>query len=683
MNIQLHKLILTNFKGIRQLTIEFNAITNIHGDNGTGKSTIFDAFTWLLFGKDSHEAKDFNLKTLDETGKAMPMLEHEVEGILSVDGQKTTLRRVYSEKWTRRRGAEQSELTGHETLFYWNGVPLQASEYKTRMETLVNEGLSKLLTSTLYFNSMKWQDRRQVLILIAGKITNTEILGKMNNLQVKEITAILNSGKDLSELRKEIAVRKKKLSDDLKAIPSRIDEVTKGLPEPVDFEAIKADISKKQADLLDVENTITDQVTAYKEKGEAIQAVQNQIFELRETLNSLRFETKTKAQKAQNEQTLKINDLRQKQSLLILQLKDERHALDVSVQSKSALESEISELRAEWNVVSIAELTFSENEFICPTCKRALDQESIAEKSAELIHAFTENNSKRLTDITTRGRRLSVLHCETTADIETTKAEIHKLTASLETLTNQLHEIEATLSPTESKSNPSSGKSASFLAPTESKPGPASVQSHFAASLAESYFDSTPQAVEIRQQIATLELQILEAPKLDLESLKQQKSQLQSEIYNLQVTLGHLDVINRGKTRINELLALEKSLASQISNLEKQEFAMEAYTRSRMDLVEARVNGKFSLVKFRMFNTLINGGIEEACDCMVQGVPYADVNSAGKIQAGIDIINTLSKHYNITAPIWIDNRESTNEIPHTESQLINLIVSKDKSLIIK
>ena len=665
MNIQLHKLILTNFKGIRQLTIEFNAITNIHGDNGTGKSTIFDAFTWLLFGKDSHDAKDFNIKTLDETGKAMPMLEHEVEGILSVVGQKSTLRRVYSEKWTRRRGAEQSELTGHETLFYWNGVPLQASEYKTRIETLVNEGLFKLLTSTLYFNSMKWQDRRQVLILIAGKITNTEILGKMNNLQVKEITAILNSGKDLSELRKEIAVRKKKLSDDLKAIPSRIDEVTKGLPEPVDFGAVKADISKKQADLLDVENTITDHVTAYKEKGEAIQAVQNQIFELRETLNSLRFEAKTKTQKVLNEQTLKINDLRQKQSLLTRQLKDEQHALDVSVQSKTALEAEISELRSEWNVVSTAELTFSENEFICPTCKRALDPESITEKSAQLIQAFTENNSKLLADITSRGRRLSVLLCETTTDIETTKEEIHKLSASLEALTHQLHEIEAPLSSTEPKCNPSSGKSEST------------------ASLSEPDFDSTPQAVEIRQQIADLELQILESPKLDMESLKQQKSGLHSEIYNLQVTLGHLDVINRGKTRINELLALEKSLASQISNLEKQEFAVDAYTRSQMDLVEARVNGKFSLVKFRMFNTLINGGIEEACDCMVQGVPYTDVNSAGKIQAGIDIINTLSKHYSITAPIWIDNRESTNNIPHTESQLINLIVSTDKTLIIK
>ncbi|MEI6884319.1 MAG: AAA family ATPase [Bacteroidota bacterium] len=647
MNIHLHQLTFTNFKGIKDLTIEFGSVTNIHGDNGTGKSTVFDAFTWLLFGKDSHDAKDFNIKTLDETGKAIPMLDHMVEGILSADGISMTLKRIYQEKWTRRRGAEQSELTGHETLFWWNGVPLQAGEYKSKIDCLINEGLFKLLTSTLYFNTLKWQDRRQVLILIAGEISNKEVLGMMEKDQVRDINAILNSGKGLADFRKEIAVRKKKLSDELKTISTRIDEVTKGLPEPVDFEAVKADISQKQAALLDVENTITDQVTAYKQKAEEIQCIQNQVFKLRETLNSMQFEEKSRLQKVRNEQMLKLNDLKQKHSVLSRQLKDEQHALDILLQSKSSIESEINELRAEWTAVSMAELVFKEDEFVCPLCKRELDPESIAEKSAQMIQAFTENNSKRLADITSRGRRLSVTFGEITADVETTNAEIHKLSASLESLSQQLSESETLPAPRD--------------------PDP----------------DSIPQLVEIRQQIAKLELQILESPKLDIESLKQQKSALQSEIYGLQVILGHEDVIKRGKTRIHELMSSEKSLAAQISDLEKQEFAMDAYTRSRMDLVESRVNGKFSLVKFRMFNTLINGGIEECCDCMVGGVPYADVNSAGKIQAGIDIINTLSKHYKISAPIWIDNRESTNEIPHTESQLINLIVSNDKTLIIK
>ncbi len=647
MNIKIKKLTLINFKGIKKLSIEFNEVTNIHGENGTGKSTIFDAFTWLLFGKDSHDSKDFNIKTLDQLGKSIPMLEHGVEGILYIDGTEITLKRIYQEKWQRRRGSEESELTGHETLFYWNGVPQQAGEFKTKVDAVVNEGLFKLLTSTLHFNSMKWQDRRQVLILIAGEISNADVLAKMNKQQVAEITILLNSGKPLADFLKELAMRKKKLSDDLKTIPSRIDEVTRSLPEPVDFEAIKSDICNKQALLLDLENTINDQVAAYKTQGESVQQVQNQIFAHRKTLQSLEFEAKSEAQKVENERVFKINDLKQKLAGVSRQWNEEHQACNLAVQSKSATEAKIKALRELWAEISIAELKLGEGESVCPTCKREFDPDTLAEKSAQMIHAFNENNSKQLSGITAEGRKLSVMLGEANAQIDSLKAGIDKLSHKAESLSGQLKEAESI--------------------PPAGEPDP----------------DTIPRYADIKKQISILELQILEAPKLDIESLKLQKSAAQAEIYALQVTLGHLDVITRGNSRIKELLAEEKSLAGQISGLEKQEFAMNAYTRSRMDTVETMINGKFSLVRFRMFNTLINGSIEETCECLVQGVPFADVNSAGKIQAGIDIINTLSKHYGISAPIWIDNRESTNNIPATQSQVINLIVSTDKTLTIK
>ena len=647
MKILIKQLSLVNFKGLRNLTVQFNEVTNIHGENGTGKSTIFDAFTWLLFGKNSHDSKDFNIKNLDDDGNPIPMLEHAVEGILEVDGAEITLKRIYQEKWQRRRGSEESELTGNETLFFWNGVPQQAGEYKTKVDGLVGENLFKLLTSTVHFNSMKWQDRRQVLIQIAGEISNTDVLARMNKQQVSNITAILNSGKDLLEFRKEIAMRKKKLGDELKTIPSRVDEVTRSLPEPADFEAVKSDICKKQADLAEIENTINDQVAAYKAKGEAIQQIQDQVFGLRKKLQSLEFEAKSDAQKVENERVFKINDLKQKLSIVSRQWNEEHQACNLAIQSKSATETKIKELRELWAEISIAELKLDEVESICPTCNRPFDPDTLAEKFAQLIRCFNENNSKRLAEITTEGRKLSMLLGELNAHIESLKTGIDKLSRKAESLSLQLKECESEQSFPE--------------------PDPATIQ----------------QFAEIQKQISILELQILEAPKLDIESLKLQKSEIQAGIYNLQVTLGHLDVITRGKSRIKELLAEEKALAGQISELEKQEFAMDAFTRSRMDLVESMINDKFSLVRFRMFNTLINGGIEETCDCLFGGVPYTDVNSAGKIQAGIDIINTLSKHYGISAPIWIDNRESTNKIPNTTSQVINLIVSKDKTLFIK
>ena len=638
MNIHLHQLTLTNFKGIKELTVEFGAITNISGDNGTGKSTLFDAFTWLLFGKDSHEAKDFNIKTLDQAGNATPMLEHAVEGLLSADGVKSTLKRVYQEKWQRRRGCEQSELTGHETLYYWNGVPLQAGEYKTKIEALVNEGLFKLLTSTLYFNSMKWNDRRQVLILIAGEIPDSEVMAAMNKQQVAKITAILNSGKPLADFRKELAMRKKKLSDDLRTIPSRVDEVTRAIPQATDFEAVKANISKASAILTEIENTINDQVSAYKSQGEAVQAIQNEIFKLKHKQQAIAFEEEAKAQRIYNEHALLISNIKNRHTECLRLSEAARDALPKLIQTKTEAEKSIYQLRLQWADNNAIEFVFDEEDSICPTCKQPIDVDK-----SELQARFEEQKASELSEISDEGKRQALLLSQTSKIIDQTNNEISNLA-------REASDLEAKLKSAMSAELDS-------VIPADSK--------------------------TLQDEIQKLELQILESPKLDIESLKQQKADVSDEINRLQAILGTGEVINRGKARINYLLSEEKTLSQHISDLEQQEFAMDAYTRSRMDMVEARVNGKFSLVKFRMFNTLINGGIEEACDCMVHGVPYADVNSAGKIQAGIDIINTLSKHYGITAPIWIDNRESTNEIPHTESQLINLIVSNDKTLIIK
>jgi len=97
-------------------------------------------------------------------------------------------------------------------------------------------------------------------------------------------------------------------------------------------------------------------------------------------------------------------------------------------------------------------------------------------------------------------------------------------------------------------------------------------------------------------------------------------------------------------------------------------------------MLESRINAKFSQVNFKMFNEQINGALVECCDTLIKGVPFQDANNAAKINAGMDIINTLTAHYNITAPIFVDNREAVNNLIDTDSQVINLIVSQDKIL---
>ena len=89
------------------------------------------------------------------------------------------------------------------------------------------------------------------------------------------------------------------------------------------------------------------------------------------------------------------------------------------------------------------------------------------------------------------------------------------------------------------------------------------------------------------------------------------------------------------------------------------------------------------MVDFRLFETQVNGELKETCEVTVNGVPYSDVNNAGKINAGLDVINSLSKFMQKRVPIFVDNAESVNKLIDVNSQIIKLYVSEEKELKIK
>lgn len=644
MEIKLRTLILHNFKGIKDLEINFSEeTTNIAGDNGTGKTTVFDAFTWLLFGKDSSDSKDFNIKTLDENNKAIPNIEHSVTGELFVDGKNVTLQRIYREKWTRRRGSEQSELTGHETEFYWDSVPIQAKEYQSRINALIDEGLFKMFSSATYFNSMKWQDRREVLVKIAGDIRNKDILDTLEKGQIKDIIEIQNSGKKFAEFRSMLSILKKKLNDALSKIPSRIDECRRSIPEPIDVNFIKSEIERYQRIISEIENNITDQIAAHQGIVDSVQQKQTEIFTLKQQIQKLQFEWQSQQQSAQNDYSLKLSSTKTKLSELTGKIDLKKQQLSSNDQLIKNIEEQIVSLREQWDKVCEQTLTIDENTFICPTCKRALDISTIEVKRKQMISNFEDEKAAELQNINSSGITLSNEELTIRNVNLIIKDAIDQLTKEQEDVIEKLKEIES--------------------APLINTP--------------------PPTYPELNEQISMLELSVTEVPPLNIADLKSKKESAQEAIDLLKIKLTAQDSIDRGNARIKELMEEEKNLSQQISDIERQEFAMESYTKCYMNMVEQRVNSKFKIAKWKMFNYLLNGGTEPCCECLVNGVPYSDINSAAKIQVGIDCIDTLSEHYNIFTPVFIDNRESTNTIPTTKSQVINLYVTQDKSLTIK
>jgi hypothetical protein len=191
------------------------------------------------------------------------------------------------------------------------------------------------------------------------------------------------------------------------------------------------------------------------------------------------------------------------------------------------------------------------------------------------------------------------------------------------------------------------------------------------------YISKQQELEAVKAEIAALRssnLSTLDAVRLELAGLR-------TELELLESKRAKFDLVRRQDARIAELEQQEKELAAEFERLEHELHLLDEFTRAKVDLLESRINSKFRMARFKLFNQQINGGLEETCEVMVNGVPYSSLNNAARHNVGLDIIATLSEHYGIAAPIFLDNAESVTRPLPTPGQQIRLIVSAaDKSL---
>ena len=366
---------LTNFKGLRDFTIEFSdSMTSVLGKNGSGKTTIFDAFTWLLFGKDSEDRKSFNIKTLDAQGVAIPRIPHEVSAILIIDGEEINLCRRYNEKWQKKRGSATEEFTGHEEERLYNDVPMSVKEWGEKITAICSEQVFKFITNPLYFSAQKSDVQRSMLFRMAGDISDAEIAAGN-----AEFTALLASltGKTMDEYKREIAAKKRRIKAEIDGIPERIDERKRDMPEAENWLALDADLQAKKSELEKVEKSITDKSQAYSEASNAKLEISKKEFNLRQKLLNREYEIKQDVQKEYNEQSSKQSELRRQVENAQAELNRVQSEMTRYQSDLNAMQEKRNALIAEWREINARTLQFKEDEFVCPTCKRPLDIDDI------------------------------------------------------------------------------------------------------------------------------------------------------------------------------------------------------------------------------------------------------------------------------------------------------------------
>lgn len=643
MNIVLKHMSIVNFKGIRSFEADFDSNeTTFKGDNATGKTTLMDAFTWCLYGKDSSGRSDsnFKLKTLDADNNVIERIPHEVTITLDADGETIVLRKCYSEVWNRRRGSKIEEMDGHKIERFYNDVPMTEREFAAKVENICSEAVFQMVTNPTHFLSMPKKDQRAYLIGMAGDITIEDVAAEFE--EFRKLVADM-SGKTTEEYSREIRAKINRIKAEVELIPSRIDERERSNPQVKDWGQIERDIAKKQAEVNSLDKQMTDQTEAYNVQSAARQALFKKMGDIDLSIANLTTELRSEALKDYYQAKSDYEASMAKMSSLNSQLSIAKGEVERSERTIADCANKRTALLQKWHEIKARVFHVDEGLFICPTCHQPLPQDDVDKQIAQMEKNFNTETARQLEE----NKRAGLANNKTKEEAEARLAEAK---SKVESLTAEISSVKTMECPT----------------------------------MPEVDVTGDERIIALKSEKESLKQQVestnVTAPALD--TLKWQRENLLAEIQTLRDQLKDKDILAANIKRIGELNEQLRTMNNEIAELEGVEFTIAELKHRLIDKVEERINSMFTLVKFKMYETQINGGEAETCEALVNGVPYStNLNTAARINAGLDVINAIAKHHGIHAPIWIDNRESITNLLHTDSQIINLVKDENYQVL--
>ena len=653
--IQLKSITLRNWRGEKERTTQFHTdgtVTRICGRNGLGKSRHMDAFCWLLFGKDSKDRKDFNLRTTDEKGNPLQHCECSVEGTLVVDGTEITIKREYKEQWVKPRGQVEEVFKGNVTECTWDGVPVRVNEYKERINAeIIDENLFKMLTNTEYFLSLKQDVQREVLMSIAGAKTDNELA--QGNAEFTALVDML-SGKSLADYRRQIAAEKKRLKMQADEIKPRIDQTDKMKPEAEDWNSLEEMLTDKKKELEEI-NELLHSEDARKQsaidKKAALNREKRQIEQQQKDILAAerrsRQEEADKQNETRNEIEKELKNIHSERSDCNIDITRAKERIKYLNEEITRTTSRLEELRSEWASIRATQYT---GDNICPHCGQPLPDNMIQ----DVLQKFEEYKQNRLKENQSRGKSLST-------QVESYREELNRRNEELVEHSKKITAIDECIAGLYDrlKSTP--------------KAAPSAINENELPA----YAANLKRLDEIEKEIANITY-----TQTDTE-LSERAELVKSAIKNLEIQLNNRTIIANYDKEIERLEKEGRELAQKIADIEKREYIAAKFAKARIDDCESRLNSLFGMVHWKLFDTTLDGNEYEVCIPIIDGVSYGTCNTAKQVNAGIDITNTLARHYEVYAPMFIDRAESVNTFIASNAQMIFLQVTTDSQLTVK
>lgn len=653
MNIKLKKMHIENFKKIKEKDIDFSDKTKISGQNAVGKTSIVDAFMWCLFDKNSRGETKFQIRPLDYLGNQIDHVEIKVVLTLEVDGREVVLQKVQKQNWVKKRGSMTETLQGNVNSFEIDGIPKKEKDYKEYIASLVDEEVFKLITNPQAFVSKKWQEQRKELMKFAPEVENDDVIASNPEL-LQELSMALslhNSDDLMAKAKKALSEYKKQQAE----IPARIDEVKKSITD-IDVAELELQRNSLKEQIAEIEKSEEDMTAQYEEhqrETDSLMDLKFKLSDMERKANEENVAAKRKYEDAIADYDADIASAERNIKALKQNIAD-------GIGTISAYEKKRQELLADWkeeNAKVYADtLEFDEESTVCPMCGQAYPVEKIEQikaefeqKKADIKAKWEKEHNEALDRIVSDGNRYKSRIEDMQGKVDDARSKLSAAERDLESATAEKEKVEKQLAALPDKIDISDNEEYKKLS----------------AEIAEKekMLNAANSGAEMRHQ------------------LKIKKNGLKEELLIVEKQIAASD--NSAKEeRIEELQNEMDEIAEKVNEQEKMIYLLEEFTKAKMTIISKNVNEKFGIVNWKLFDKQVNGAVVECCECTVGGVPFSALNTGHRIVAGLDIINTLSELYGVSAPIFVDNAEAVNDfnLPEMAAQMVLLSVSDDKEM---
>lgn len=637
--IKIKELRLLNFKGAADVTVRFNdGKTVISGANGTGKSTVFDAFTWLLFDRDSRGRADFDVKTLDGGGNVIPRLEHSVEGVFDVNGCETRLRKGLREKWVKRRGTAEEDFTGNETVRFIDDVPFSLKDWNARIAEICDVEKFPLLTNPGYFTGLKADEQRRLLGELVGEITFAELNG---DGRLTRIAAKKTEGVKIKDFLKTVRGEKERSSAELKSFQPMIEERRRDI-------AADCDIDSARRALAAAKSRMEEARKVAEVEDERRLSEEREARSVRLQLSRLRTRAVEREEALRNEATADWRAWREakaalerKRAALLSSAANVEAEANIKETDIARMERDLDALRGEYRL--IRDRRMPDSATVCPTCGRPFDDE----KTADISAAF---NARRAEDLRRNNERGLALK----TDLEAARRMAEELRAEVGTLRREAEEV---------GSRPEMAD----------RPLPEW-----------RYTEGSDEAMEaLKAEEAELTAKLADGVKMSDEACAQALELARNEVAGCEAVVRLCEKSVEAEARIAELESRMRACADGLAAAERDEDDIVEWIRRYHAKVEERVNVNFDSVKFKLFEQQVNGGVADICTATVGGVPFNSLNTAARITAGLEIIGVFQRHLGTSLPVFADNAEAVNVLPTMDCQVVELRVTDDHQMTVE